>query len=68
MIAMAKQVIEYAGVPVGIVVPDKDLLKFIAVKFHVHDLDGQHFAAPSDVQRAIHKLMSASQAGIHRAA
>lgn len=34
---MAKQVIEYAGVPVGIVVPDKDLLKFIAVKFHVHD-------------------------------
>ena len=57
---MAKQVIEYAGVPVGIVVPDKDLLKFIAVKFHVHDLDGQHFASPSDVRQAIHKLMSAS--------
>ncbi|MBY5816441.1 hypothetical protein HFN60_12365 [Rhizobium leguminosarum] len=65
---MAKQVIEYAGVPVGIVVPDKDLLKFIAVNFHVHDLDGQQFASPSDVLRAIHKLMSASNAGVHRAA
>ncbi|MBY3125539.1 hypothetical protein [Rhizobium laguerreae] len=65
---MAKRVIEYAGVPVGIVVPDKDLLKFIAVKFHVHDLDGQQFASPSDVLRAIHKLMSASNAGVHRAA
>ncbi|MFS2175445.1 hypothetical protein ACCC98_05770 [Rhizobium pisi] len=65
---MVKQVIEYAGVPVGIVVPDKDLLKFIAVKFHVHDLDGQHFTSPSDVLRAIHKLMSTSRADVHRAA
>ncbi|ANP89281.1 hypothetical protein [Rhizobium leguminosarum] len=65
---MVKQVIEYAGVPVGIVVPDKDLLKFIAVKFHVHDLDGQHFASPSDVLRAIHKLMSASRTNVPRAA
>lgn len=68
MTTMAKQVIEYAGVPVGIVVPDKDLLKFIAVKFHVHELDGQHFASSSDVLRAIRKLMSASHASVHRAA
>lgn len=40
---MKKQVIEYAGVPVGIVIPDEDRLKFIAVKFHVHDLDEQRF-------------------------
>lgn len=65
---MAKQVIEYAGVPVGIVVPDNNLLKFIAVKFHVHALDGQHFASSSDVLRAIHKLMSASPVSVHRAA
>ncbi|RFB86895.1 hypothetical protein B5K11_27860 [Rhizobium leguminosarum bv. trifolii] len=64
---MAKQVIEYAGVPVGIVVPDNDVLKFIAVKFHVHDLDGQHFASPLEVLRAIHKLMSASHT-VHHAA
>jgi hypothetical protein len=68
MIAMAKQVIEYAGIPVGIVVPDRDLLKFIAVKFYVHDLDGQYFASPSDVLRAIHQLISASRDSVHRAA
>ena len=55
---MIRQVIEYAGIPVGIVVPDKDRLRFIAVKFHVHDLDGQHFASRSDVLRAIHQMMS----------
>ncbi|MEZ2129699.1 MULTISPECIES: hypothetical protein [unclassified Sinorhizobium] len=55
---MMKQVIEYAGMPVGIVVPDKDHLKFIAVKFHVHDLDGQLFASPSEVLHAIHRMMS----------
>jgi hypothetical protein len=60
--------IEYAGVPVGIVVPDGDLLKFIAVKFHVHELDGQRFASPSEVLRAIHHLMSASSGNLHRAA
>ncbi|QND46299.1 hypothetical protein HB780_11650 (plasmid) [Rhizobium lusitanum] len=65
---MAKQVIEYAGVPVGIVVPDSDRLKFIAVKFHVHDLDGQHFASTSDVLRAIHSLISASGNRVDRAA
>jgi len=50
---MQKQVIEFAGVPVGIVIPDADRLKFIAVKFHVHDLDEQHFDSPAEVKRAI---------------
>jgi hypothetical protein len=68
MIAMMKQVIEYAGVPVGIVIPDKDFLKFIAVKFDVHDLDGQHFASPADVLRAIHVMMSESRRDISRVA
>ncbi|WP_164736454.1 hypothetical protein [Rhizobium vallis] len=31
---MAKQVIEYAGVPVRIVIPDKGFLKFIALAKH----------------------------------
>jgi len=47
---MKKQVIEYAGVPVGIVVPDQDRLKFIAVKYHVHDLDEQHFRNADEVR------------------
>ncbi|WP_337268128.1 hypothetical protein [Oryzifoliimicrobium ureilyticus] len=55
---MKKEVIEYAGVPVGIVVPHEDRLKFIAVKFHVHDLDEQQFNSPAEVKHAIHDLMT----------
>lgn len=50
---MQKQVIEYAGVPVGIVIPDQNQLRFIAVKYHVIDLDNQRFQSVTDVQRAI---------------
>ncbi|MFD1747149.1 hypothetical protein ACFSE1_16895 [Rhizobium helianthi] len=50
---MQKQVIEYGGEPVGIVVPDNDRLKFIAVKFHVIDLDEQRFASADEVRLAI---------------
>lgn len=32
---MKKQVIEYAGIPVGITIPDGDRVKFIAVKYPV---------------------------------
>ncbi|MBP2444182.1 hypothetical protein [Rhizobium leguminosarum] len=61
---MTRQVIEYAGIPVGIVIPHNGSLKFIAVKFHVHELDGQLFASPSDVSRAIRKLMLGSGGSI----
>lgn len=54
---MQRQVIEYAGVPVGILVPDSDRMKFIAVKFHVHDLDERLFDSASDVKAAIRKLL-----------
>ncbi|UHS62412.1 hypothetical protein HRR99_13220 [Agrobacterium vaccinii] len=54
---MQKQVIEFAGEPVGIVVPDENRLKFIAVKFHVHDLDDQRFDSADDVRRAIGNLV-----------
>lgn len=55
---MKKQVIEYAGIPVGIVIPDDDRLKFIAVKYHVHDLDEQHFSTPDEVKLAIRDLLA----------
>ena len=55
---MQKQGIEFAGVPVGIVIPDADRLKFIAVKFHVHDLDEKHFDSPAEVKRAIRDLLA----------
>lgn len=50
---MNKQVIEHAGVPVGIVVPDGDAMKFIAVKFPVIDLDGTRFENAEAARRAI---------------
>ena len=50
---MQKHVVEYAGIPVGIVVPFEDSLKFVAVKFHVMGLDGQRFRSLVDVRRAI---------------
>ena len=54
---MQKQVIEFGGEPVGIVVPDQDRLKFIAVKFHVIDLDEQRFDTPDQVRLAIRDLV-----------
>lgn len=54
---MDKQVIEYAGEPVGIAVPENGKLKFIAVKFHVMDLDEQLFPTAEEVSAAIHRLV-----------
>ena len=54
---MQKQVIECGGEPVGIVVPDADRLKFIAVKFHVIDLDEQRFGSAEEVRTAIRNLV-----------
>jgi hypothetical protein len=51
---MKKEVVEFAGIPVGIVVPDVEgMLRFIAVKFHVIDMDNQRFSTVSDVKKAI---------------
>ena len=55
---MQKQVIKFAGEPVGIVIPDENRLKFIAVKFHVIDLDEQRFDSADDVRLAISKLVA----------
>lgn len=55
---MSKQVIEYGGLPVGIVIPAEGQLRFMAVKFQVMDLDGQLFSSPSAVRRAVGKLMA----------
>ena len=41
-VVMQKQVIEIGGEAVGVVVPDEDRLKFVAVKSSVWDLDSQH--------------------------
>jgi hypothetical protein len=51
---MPKQVVEYAGVPVGILVPRDNSLTFLAVKFHVMGLDGRQFSSIIDARNAIH--------------
>lgn len=55
---MEKQVIEVAGEAVGVLVPDQGRLKFVAVKYHVWDLDSQRFGSADEVRAAIRKLMS----------
>lgn len=50
---MQKHVVDYAGIPVGILIPFEDSMKFVAVKFHVMGLDGQRFRSLVDVRQAI---------------
>lgn len=63
---MNKQVIEFAGQPVGIVIPEDGMLKFIAVKFHVYDLDNHKFHSPSDVVKAIAKMLQGKSNQVER--
>lgn len=62
---MEKQVIEYAGEPVGIAVPENGKLRFIAVKFHVMDLDEQVFKTAEDVNAAIRRLVVHNPPRLH---
>ncbi|HBF28290.1 hypothetical protein [Rhizobium sp.] len=58
---MSKQVIEHDGIPVGIAVPhNSNLLRFIAVKFHVIDLDDRVYPSVSDLHAAIRMHVNAS--------
>lgn len=67
-VTMEKQVIEIGGEAVGVVVPDQDRLKFVAVKYHVWDLDSKRFNSADEVRAAIRKLMSDPAAAGPRAA
>ncbi|KJF74603.1 hypothetical protein [Agrobacterium arsenijevicii] len=59
---MQRQTIEYQGLPVGIAVPNDDKLRFIAVKFHVIDLDNRHFSSVTELTSAIRDHLSGGQA------
>jgi hypothetical protein len=59
---MNKQVIEFGGEAVGVVVPDAGRLKFVAVKYHVWDLDSRYFRSADEARAAVRSLM-ASQSG-----
>ncbi|RWX79346.1 hypothetical protein EPK99_12435 [Neorhizobium lilium] len=59
---MQRQVIEFGGLPVGIAVPDQGELRFIAVKFHVIDLDDQRFPSIGELKLAIRDHLRSGQA------
>ncbi|MCM2474978.1 hypothetical protein HGO38_15975 [Rhizobium sp. CG5] len=59
---MERQVIEYGGVPVGIAVQHENRLRFIAVKFHVIDLDNSLHGSASELRAAIGRHVMGSKA------
>jgi hypothetical protein len=59
---MQRQVIEHGGLPVGIAIPDNGQLRFIAVKFHVIDLDNRRFSSVGDLRAAIGRHLLSGQA------
>lgn len=58
---MNKQVIEFGGEAVGVVVPEAGRLKFVAVKYHVWDLDSRHFHSADEARAAVRKLMASQR-------
>ncbi|MEK1928464.1 MAG: hypothetical protein AAAC47_01530 [Pararhizobium sp.] len=58
---MNKQVIEFGGEAVGVVVPDAGRLKFVAVKYHVWDLDSRHYRSADEARAAVRSLMASQR-------
>jgi hypothetical protein len=58
---MNKQVIEFGGEAVGVVVPDAGRLKFVAVKYHVWDLDSRYFRSADEARAAVRSLMASQR-------
>lgn len=56
-------VIEVAGEAVGIVVPDADQVRFVAVKYPVWALDDVVFPSAEDARRAARDLLLGKGAG-----
>lgn len=50
---MQSQVVDHAGISVGILVPSGNRLRFMAVKFQVFELDGRIFGSVNDAKFAI---------------
>ncbi|CAN7154322.1 hypothetical protein [Rhizobium sp. LjRoot254] len=50
---MTKQVVEYQGVPVGVLLPRDGSLAFMAVKYDVMELDGRSFSSPTEARDAV---------------
>lgn len=54
-------VIEVSGEPLGVVVPDADGFKFLAVKFPVFGIDGHRFETVEAAQLAARAILADSE-------
>jgi hypothetical protein len=54
-------VIEVSGEPLGVVVPDADGYKFLAVKFPVFGIDGHRFETVEAAQLAARAILADSE-------
>lgn len=61
-----RQVIEINGEAVGVVVPDAGTLKFVAVKYHVWELDARRFASAEAARHAVLAHLAGSGRGSAR--
>lgn len=55
-------VIEVAGEPLGVVVPDNGGFRFVAVKLPAFPIDGQHFASIQIARAAVSKAVREGKA------
>lgn len=62
---MQRQAVVFNGQEVGIVVPEENRLRFIAVRFHVIDLDNKVFDTLADIRRAISEHVVTANANRH---
>ena len=51
--SVMKQVVEYQGIPVGVLIPSDGCLAFLAVKYDVMELDGRRFSSVAEARDAI---------------
>lgn len=58
---MQRQLIEFGGLPVGIAIPEEGKLRFIAVKFHVIELDNGRYSTASELKAAIGRHIEATE-------
>ena len=53
-----KQVVEYQGIPVGVLLPRDGTLAFMAVKFDVIELDGKTYSSIAEARDAVRAHLS----------
>lgn len=59
-----KQVVEYQGIPVGVLIQRDGCLAFMAVKYDVIELDGRSFLSAAEARAAIRAHVTQRDGGL----